>query len=95
MRGVGGANTGEARKRRTEIETVDADSDEMTRENRIHNEIDELMNTLDTMHLFGTLELEVLALQTISKPSYIGLIIGLSRNIEQESSKAKLCHLQA
>jgi hypothetical protein len=41
----------------------------MTRENHIHNDIDELMNTLDTIRLFGTFELEVLALQTISKPS--------------------------
>jgi hypothetical protein len=80
---------------RTEIATVDADCDEISRENHIHNDIDDLMNTLDNVHLFGTLELEVLALQTISKPSCMGLIIGLSRNIEHEINKAKLCHLQA
>jgi len=67
----------------------------MTRENHIHNDIDELMNTLDIMYLLGTLKLEVLALQTISKPSCMGLNIGFGRHIEQEISKAKLCHLQA
>jgi len=80
---------------RTEIETADVDSDEIIRENQFHNDFDELINTLDENAPIWYIGMRGLALQTISKPSCIGIIIGFSRSIEQEISKAKLCHLRA